>query len=59
MQEAKGYADCQRFEVKAVNPNAVTKVDGRTPQEIIGSIKQQGRIVSESLARITTLIAAE
>ena len=47
------------FDLKAVNPNVVTKVDERTSQEIIGSIERHGRIVSEALARLTTLLAAE
>lgn len=51
--------DAAVFDLKAVNPNAVTKVDDRTPQEIIGSIEQQGRIVSESLARLVRLLAVE
>ncbi len=51
--------DAAVFDLKAVNPNVVTKVDARTPREIIGSIEQQGRIVSEALARLTTLLAAK
>lgn len=48
--------DAAVFDLKAVNPNAVTKVDDRTPQQIIGSIEQQGRIVSESLTRLIKLL---
>ena len=51
--------DAAVFDLKAVNPNAVAKVDDRTPQQIIGSIEQQGRIVSESLARLAKLLAAD
>jgi type I restriction enzyme M protein len=51
--------DAAVFDLKAVNPNAVTKVDDRTPQQIIGSIEQQGRIVSESLARLAKLLAED
>ena len=51
--------DAAVFDLKAVNPNAVTRVDERTPQEIIGSIEQQGRIVSAALARLATLLAAQ
>jgi len=47
--------DAAVFDLKAVNPNAVTKVDDRTPQEIICSIEQQGSIVSEALARLTAM----
>jgi len=48
--------DAAVFDLKAVNPNAVTKVDDRTPQQIIGSIEQQGRIVSEALVRLAKLL---
>jgi type I restriction enzyme M protein len=51
--------DAAVFDLKAVNPNAVTRVDERTPQQIIGSIEQQGRIVSEALGRLAKLLAAE
>jgi len=51
--------DAAVFDLKAVNPNAVTKVDARTPQQIIGSIEQQGRIVSEALGRLAKLLATE
>lgn len=51
--------DAAVFDLKAVNPNAVTRVDERTPQEIIGSIELQGRIVSAALARLTALLAAQ
>ena len=51
--------DAAVFDLKAVNPNSVTRVDERTPQEIIGSIEQQGRIVSAALARLATLLATE
>jgi type I restriction enzyme M protein len=47
------------FDLKAVNPNAVTKVDERTPQQIIDNIEQQGRIVSEALAKLATLLTTE
>jgi hypothetical protein len=47
------------FDLKAVNPNAVTRVDDRTPQEIIANIERQGRIVSEALGRLAKLMAEE
>ncbi len=37
-------------------PKTITKMDERTPQQIIGSIEQQGRIVSEALGRLATLL---
>lgn len=51
--------DAAVFDLKAVNPNSATTVDDRTPQQIIGSIEQQGRIVSEALGRLAKLLAAE
>lgn len=49
--------DAAVFDLKAVNPNAVTKTDKRTPVEIIQSIQDQGRIVSDALARLNALIS--
>lgn len=45
------------YDLKAVNPNVVTKVDKRTPQEIITNIEEQGRIVAEALGRLSGLLA--
>ena len=56
-QEAEASAfDAPVFDLKAVNPNAVTVADERMPDEIIESIAVQGRIVAEALARLKTLI---
>ncbi|MEQ2009343.1 MAG: N-6 DNA methylase [Limisphaerales bacterium] len=44
------------FDLKAVNPNAVVKLDTRTPAEVIQSIETQGAIVSKSLATLRELI---
>ena len=51
--------DAAVFDLKAVNPNALAKVDERSPQEIIVSIEQQGVIVPKALAKLTTLLATE
>ena len=59
LQTRAANIDAAVFDLKAVNPNAVTRVDERTPQEIIGNIEQQGRIVSAALARLATLLATE
>ena len=59
LQTRAANIDAAVFDLKAVNPNAVTRVDERTPQEIIGNIEQQGRIVSAALARLTALLAAQ
>ena len=45
--------------MKAVNPNAVSKVDNRTPREIIQTIEEQGRIVAEALSRLSSLLNYE
>lgn len=49
--------DAAVFDLKAVNPNTVTKVDERTPAQIIESIQEQGRIVMDALARLNVLMA--
>ena len=59
LQTRAANIDAAVFDLKAVNPNSVTRVDKRTPQEIMGSIEQQGRFVSAALARLTALLAAQ
>jgi type I restriction enzyme M protein len=49
--------DAAVFDLKAVNPNAVAKIDTRTPREIIENIEEQGKIVSTALTRLKTLLA--
>ena len=44
------------FDLKAVNPNAVVKLDTRTPAQIIQSIEDQGAIIAKSLATLRTLL---
>jgi type I restriction enzyme M protein len=48
--------DAAVFDLKAVNPNAVATVDGRTPWQIIASIEAQGRIVAQALTRLNALM---
>jgi type I restriction enzyme M protein len=50
--------DAAVFDLKAVNPNVVAKVDARTPAEIIENIAAQGRIVSSALDKLKSLMAA-
>lgn len=50
--------DAAVFDLKAVNPTAVANADARTPQQIILNIEAQGRIVSDALAKLTSLLAA-
>ena len=44
------------FDLKAVNPNAVVKLDTRTPAEVIASIETQSQIVAKSLKTLRTLL---
>jgi type I restriction enzyme M protein len=48
--------DAAVFDLKAVNPNAVAKIDTRTPEEIIKSIADHGKIVSDALTRLSMLL---
>jgi type I restriction enzyme M protein len=50
--------DAAVFDLKAVNPNAIAKLDDRTPKQIIQSIEGQARIVAEALARLRNLVEA-
>ncbi len=43
------------FDLKAVNPNARTEEDTRTPLELIETIKLKGREVQEILGKLATL----
>ncbi len=57
--EAEAAAiDAAVFDLKAVNPNAVATVDERTPAQIMASIKAQGQIVAQALARLQALLVA-
>lgn len=49
--------DAAVFDLKAVNPNAVAKVDDRTPEQIIINIEAQVRIVSDALSKLSALLA--
>jgi len=48
--------DAAVFDLKAVNPNAVVKCDSRTPDEVIQSIEEQGKIVATALQSLRRLI---
>lgn len=58
METQAADIDAAVFDLKAVNPTAVVDVDTRTPQQIIGDIEVQGRIVADALARLSVLMAA-
>lgn len=51
--------DAATFDLKAVNPRAVFKKDDRTPEQIIQSIEDHGKIVSDALTRLRALLAQE
>jgi type I restriction enzyme M protein len=54
--QAKADAiDAAVFDLKAVNPNAVVKIDTRTPDEVIESIEEQGQIITKALGALRTL----
>jgi type I restriction enzyme M protein len=48
--------DAAVFDLRAVNPNAVVRIDTRTPEEVIQSIASQGEIVAQALRTLTTLL---
>ena len=56
--EAKAAGiDAAVFDLKAVNPNAIAKVDIRTPQDIIDTIQAQSEIVAQALGKLKALLA--
>lgn len=48
--------DAAVFDLKAVNPNATTVTDDRTPAQIIASIDTQGQVVVHALGRLRALL---
>lgn len=44
------------FDLKAINPNIVVKIDDRTPSEVINSIQEQGKIMNDSFSRLRGLL---
>lgn len=44
------------FDLKAVNPNTVAKVDDRTPAQVIESIEAHGKVVRDALTRLKGLV---
>ena len=45
------------YDLKAVNPNAIVKVDTRTPEEVIQSIEEQGKIVADALKALRGMLS--
>jgi len=56
LQSKADAIDAAVFDLKAVNPNAIVKIDTRTPDEVIQSIEEQGKIVALSLKTLRELI---
>jgi hypothetical protein len=57
--EAKADAlDAAVFDLKAVNPNAVVRIDARTPEEVILSIGDQVEIAAQALKTLRALLQA-
>lgn len=48
--------DAKVFDLKAVNPNAVVKVDTRTTLEVIDNIETQAKIVEEAMANLKAIL---
>lgn len=48
--------DAKVFDLKAVNPNAVTKVDTRTTFEVIESIETQAKIVEVAMSNLKKML---
>jgi type I restriction enzyme M protein len=51
--------DAATFDLKAVNPRAVVKTDDRTPEQIIQSIEEQGKIVTAAMTRLRMLLGQD
>jgi type I restriction enzyme M protein len=50
--------DATVFDLKAVNPNTVVRVDTLTPAEVIRSIEDQGKVMAKALETLRTLLQA-
>jgi type I restriction enzyme M protein len=60
-REAQAKADAIEaavFDLKGINPNAVIKIDTRTPDEVVQSIENQGKIVAKALETLRVLLQA-
>lgn len=57
--QAKGDAiENAAYDLKAVNPNRITKEDKRTPKELLDFIGAQGQEVEAAIARLRQLVSA-
>ena len=57
-EAAADAIDMAVFDLKAVNPNAVLKIDTRTSAEVIQSIEDHGKAVAKALEMLKTLLQA-
>jgi type I restriction enzyme M protein len=57
-QASADAIDAAVFDLKAVNPNAVVKIDSRSPEEVIKSISDQGEVVAQGLKTLRMLLQA-
>lgn len=48
--------DAAVFDLKAVNPNTIAKVDTRTPQEVIANIQLQQKIIDDAMSALAKLL---
>ena len=51
--------EARNFDLKAVNPNAKSTEDTRTPEELLDIIEAQGREVDAAIAELRRLLAAD
>ncbi|PTU78495.1 restriction endonuclease subunit M [Pseudomonas indoloxydans] len=56
LENEAAVIDAAVFDLKAVNPNATTVADERTPAQILASINAQGQIVVQALSRLQSLL---
>ena len=47
--------EAKNYDLKAVNPNARSQEDPRTPEELLDLIEAKGREVTEAVAALRTL----
>ena len=58
LEAEAGAIDAAVFDLRAVNPNAVNKVDKRTLTEIVDAIENEGQMVAAALARLSKLLTS-
>ncbi|MEO8349383.1 MAG: N-6 DNA methylase, partial [Acidobacteriota bacterium] len=56
---SRAEIEAKNFDLKAVNPNARSNEDTRTPEELLDIIETKGREVDEAVARLRELVRTE